>query len=199
MQAPSRTAEATVDAGLRPEAARASSLRDASSQDSTGLRNMQQLIQLRWIAVVGQVVTILVVHFWLGIALPLATMLAVLSSLAAFNLGSLLWWRRHGPVTNTALLVALIVDVASLALQLHLSGGIANPFVFLFLLQVALSTVLLRPPASWVVAAATMLCVIGLIVALMRQSNVPPARLLAVHAAFHSRRTESSAAILISR
>ena len=42
-----------------------------------GVRNMQPLIQLRWIALVGQLATILFVHFVLGIALPLATMLGV--------------------------------------------------------------------------------------------------------------------------
>lgn len=182
MQAPSRNAETTADAAPRPDAARASSLRDASWQDSTGLRNMQQLIQLRWIAVVGQVVTILVVHFGLGIALPLPAMFVVLAGLVAFNLGSQLRWWRDGPVSNNALLLALIVDVASLALQLHLSGGIANPFVFLFLLQVALSTVLLRPPASWVVAVATVLCVIGLIlVPAPVRLPVDPARGFADH------------------
>lgn len=120
-----------------------------------GLRSMQQLIQLRWIAVIGQLVTILVVHFGLGIALPLHWMLGTLAALALFNLGSqFLWWRR-GAVSNTALLAALLVDVGSLAFQLYLGGGIANPFVFLFLLQVALATVLLQPPGNWVVAAAT--------------------------------------------
>ena len=53
--------------------------------------------------------------------------------------------------------------MASLTLQLYLSGGITNPFVFLFLLQVALGTVLLRSSASWILAAATGLCVAALI------------------------------------
>lgn len=43
----------------------------SSSRDRAGVRNMQQLIQLRWIAVVGQVATILVVQYGLDIALPL--------------------------------------------------------------------------------------------------------------------------------
>ncbi len=133
-------------------------------RDQTGLRNMQQLIQLRWIAVVGQLLTILVVHHGIGIALPLPTMLWVLGALVLFNLGSLLWWRHRRHVSNRALLAGLLVDVVSLALQLHLSGGIANPFVFLFLLQVVLGTVLLRPPANWVVVAAAGLCVLALVV-----------------------------------
>lgn len=133
------------------------------SAPHAGLRSMQQLIQLRWIAVVGQLLTILVVHFGLRIPLPLHAMLGVLAGLAVFNLGSQFVWWRTGRVSNNALLAALLVDVASLALQLHLGGGITNPFVFLFLLQVALSTVLLRPSGSWIVAAATGLSVAALI------------------------------------
>jgi two-component system, sensor histidine kinase RegB len=156
MQAAARHTEARTDAERRSRS-------ETASRDRTGLRNMQQLIQLRWIAVVGQLVTILVVHYGIGIALPLHSMLCVLAALSAFNFASHLWWRKRVQVSNAALLAGLLVDVASLTLQLYLSGGITNPFVFLFLLQVALGTVLLRSPASWVLAAATGVCVVALI------------------------------------
>ncbi len=123
---------------------------------------MQQLILLRWIAVVGQVVTIAVVHRGFGIALPLAPMLAVVGALTLFNGLSLLYWRRRARVTGPALLTGLLVDVAALTAQLYLSGGIGNPFVFLFLLHVVLGAVLLPPAQSWIVVAATGLCGVGL-------------------------------------
>ena len=157
-------------------------LRLAGSYDRAGLRNLQQLIQLRWIAVVGQVATILVVQYGLGIALPLQPMFAVLAALVLFNLASHLWCRRHTQVSHAALLVGLLVDVASLTVQLYLSGGIANPFVFLFLLQVVIGTVLLRSPGSWVIAAAAALCVVGLAaVPAPLKLAVEPARGLADH------------------
>ena len=62
----------------------------ASLDNATGHQNMQQLIQLRWFAVVGQVVTILVVHYGFAIRLPLDHMLQVLTCLALFNMVSLL-------------------------------------------------------------------------------------------------------------
>jgi two-component system, sensor histidine kinase RegB len=154
----------------------------SSSRDRAGLRNMQQLIQLRWIAVVGQVATILGVHYGLGIALPLGLMCGVLAALAVFNLVSHLWWRRSEHVSSIALLVGLLVDVASLTIQLYLSGGITNPFVFLYLLQVVLGTVLLRATLSWVIAAAAALCVTGLtMVRTPLALTVEPARGLADH------------------
>ena len=88
-----------------------------------GLKNMQQLIQLRWIAVVGQVAHHRGRALRLGIRLPLHQMLAVLACLAAFNLLSLLRWRLARDVTNGELFVALLVDVAMLTAQLYLSGG----------------------------------------------------------------------------
>lgn len=131
-------------------------------RDSAGGGDMQQLIQLRWIAVVGQLLTIALVHFGLGIRLPLAPMAAVLAALAAFNGLAMLRWRRRERVTNGALLLGLLADVAALTAQLHLGGGIANPFVFLYLLQVALAAVLLRPWSSWLIVALTSACVVGL-------------------------------------
>lgn len=132
--------------------------------DHAGLRSMQQLIQLRWIATFGQVAAILVVHFGYGITLPLQAMFAVLGVLVVFNLLSLAWWHGRSRITGLALLVALLVDVASLTVQLHLSGGLSNPFLFLYLLQVALGAVLLRSPYTWLVAAATALGVVLLVV-----------------------------------
>ncbi|QCO68125.2 HAMP domain-containing histidine kinase [Luteimonas yindakuii] len=131
--------------------------------DHAGLRSMQQLIQLRWIATVGQVAAILVVHYAYGITLPLQAMFAVLGVLVVFNLLSLAWWHGRSRITGVALLVALLVDVASLTAQLHLSGGLSNPFLFLYLLQVALGAVLLRSPYTWLVAAATALGVVLLV------------------------------------
>ncbi|KAF1687769.1 histidine kinase [Pseudoxanthomonas broegbernensis] len=128
-----------------------------------GVRNMQQLIQLRWIAIVGQVATIAFVHFALHIRLPLAAMLGIVAYLALFNLASLLFWRSRQDVGDLALLFALLVDVAALTAQLHLSGGITNPFVFLYLLQVALGAVLLPAWAGWVVVAASCAGVLGLV------------------------------------
>ncbi|WP_343227304.1 ATP-binding protein [Pseudoxanthomonas sp. PXM01] len=154
----------------------------SNSRDRAGVRNMQQLIQLRWIAVVGQVATILVVQYGLDIALPLGLMCGVLAALAVFNLVSHLWWRRSEQVSSVALLVGLLVDVASLTIQLYLSGGITNPFVFLYLLQVVLGTVLLRAPLSWVIAAAAAVCVTGLtLVRTPLELMVAPARGLADH------------------
>ncbi|QKS01790.1 HAMP domain-containing histidine kinase [Sphingomonas sp. CL5.1] len=116
-------------------------------------RNLLLLILLRWLAVGGQLATILVVEFGMGIRLPLAPMLTTLAGLVVLNLVQLATARF--PVTNAELLGALLIDVAALGVQLALSGGATNPFVTLFLLQVVLGAVLLEAWSSWLLVAVT--------------------------------------------
>jgi two-component system sensor histidine kinase RegB len=130
--------------------------------DSTGLENMRQLVQLRWIAVVGQIVTIAVVNFVFDIHLPLQQMSVVLICLVAFNIASMLRWQAHHEVTNGELFFALLVDVTTLTAQLYLSGGATNPFSFLYLLQVILGAVLLRAWSVWTMVGITAGCYVGL-------------------------------------
>jgi two-component system sensor histidine kinase RegB len=130
--------------------------------DAAGYRNMQQLIQLRWIAVVGQLTTIAAVTMGFGVHLPLPEMLRLLACLVAFNIFSYLRWSEQRHVDNRQLFLALLVDVFSLTAQLYLSGGITNPFVFLYLLQVILAAVLLQPWSSWTIVAITGACVAAL-------------------------------------
>lgn len=119
--------------------------------------NMRQLIQLRWIAVAGQLLTILVVQFGLGVALPLGAMLLLVGLLAMANLLATVLLPRHR-ASNVELLLALLVDMGALTAQLHLSGGSDNPFTLLYLLQVVLGAILLRPWSAWVLVAASALC-----------------------------------------
>jgi len=124
--------------------------------------NLLQLIQMRWLAVAGQLLTILIVEFVLGLSLPLIEMVTLLAVLAVFNVAS---WLRHRlalPVSNGELFAGLLVDVGVLTCQLYYSGGSANPFIYLYLLQVAVGSVLLRPFYTWAMVFVTSLCFVGL-------------------------------------
>jgi len=129
---------------------------------AAGHKNMQQLIQLRWIAVVGQITTIVIASGVLGVQLPMPAMLNVLACLIAFNVASILRWQENQVVSNSELLLALTVDVASLTAQLYLSGGATNPFVFLYLLHVILGAVLLETWSTWTIVIVTGACIVGL-------------------------------------
>src|SRR3546814_12251424 len=92
----------------------------------------------------------------MDMSLPLEPLLASVAVLAAINGVSLLLLRRRRAVTNAELTAALLFDVAALAWQLHHSGGLANPFASLFLLQVVIGAILLTPRSSWAIVAAAL-------------------------------------------
>ncbi|GHE51573.1 two-component sensor histidine kinase [Camelimonas fluminis] len=145
----------------------------ANPDDLANRQNLLLLIHLRWIAACGQIATILAVHVWLGVRLPLAGMLAVVAFLVCVNLASVWRSRWPGGISSSGLFLELLVDVGALTLQLYLSGGAANPFIFLYLLQLMLGLVLLRAWAVWALVVITSLCFIGLMF-FRREIVMPP-------------------------
>lgn len=126
------------------------------SAESAAVENMRQLIQLRWIAVAGQTLTIVVTRTVLQVPLVLVPMLGMTVMLAAANLIATMALTRQR-VLNSEIMLALLLDMMALTLQLHFSGGAANPFIALYLLQVVLGAILL--PQLWagfLAAAATL-------------------------------------------
>lgn len=129
--------------------------------ESTAAKNMRQLIQLRWLAVLGQFIAILIVHFQLDIRLPLGPMLFTVGSLALINLALQFALPRHR-ASDLELFLALFLDMAALTVLLFLSGGATNPFIFLYLLQIVLGAILLPQIWVWLLFGATALAYAGL-------------------------------------
>lgn len=134
----------------------------ANVEFAAGHKNMLQLIELRWIAVIGQITTIASAIMIFRIELPLVHMLQVLACLIAFNVASHLRWHERRPVSNGEMFLAILVDVSSLTVLLYLSGGTTNPFAFLYLLQVIVSAVLLDVLWTWSIVMVTIACMAGL-------------------------------------
>lgn len=152
-------------------------------RDTTDKKNLFLLVQLRWLAVIGQVVTILIVHFQLRIPLPLEPMGAVVLFLVGLNIVSLIHLRSQETANNTQLFLELLIDVAALTVQLYLSGGATNPFISLLLLQVALGAVLLEAWSTWVLVLVATACFAWL-TGTYRPLALPPDRegeLLSLH------------------
>ena len=148
-----------------------------------GRKNLALLVQLRWIAVCGQIVTLLVVSVQLDIDLPWQPMSAVLVALVGLNLASLVRLARPGFITNAELFTALLFDVAALTLQFYLAGGATNPFTFLYLLQVTLGAMLLDAWSIWTMVAVTGVCfsVLTVLYRPLDLSSLPGRSLFALH------------------
>jgi len=126
--------------------------------DPAGVKNMKQLIDLRWVAVIGQVAAISITQWVFRIPLPLELMLGILSSLIGLNMLSLFRWYTLPSASNRELLAGFLIDVGALTALLYFSGGATNPFVFLYPLQLALAAMLLDSRSTWVLVGITSIC-----------------------------------------
>ncbi len=126
--------------------------------------HLQRLIRLRYMMVAGQLVTILIAEFGLGLALPLPPMLGLTLALALFNAATHLRLRHGGPVSQREFTAQLMVDVAQLGLLLYLSGGYANPFIYMLLPPLAIAAAAVSGLYTAIVAAAAIVCYSALLV-----------------------------------
>ncbi len=97
----------------------------------------------RWVAVVGQLFTILFVHFSLGIALPLAWLLPAVAASALVNVVLALSLGWSARLSEPAAAALFIFDLLQLGWLLWFTGGIHNPFSLLLVVPVALAAGLL--------------------------------------------------------
>lgn len=116
------------------------------------------LIQLRWIAVFGQLATIVVAAAVLRVRLPLAPLLLAPLLLIVINLAAAKVVVQAKAFSQRELFSALMIDVVALCWQLYYSGGATNPFTFLFLLQIVIGAIILEARWSWLVALNACLC-----------------------------------------
>ncbi len=100
---------------------------------------LQTIVWLRWLAVVGQTATILIVAFGLNFPLPLLTCAVLIGALAVANL----FLSARFPATyrlepwEATLLLAF--DLLQLTALIYITGGLSNPFVPLICVQVIIA------------------------------------------------------------
>jgi two-component system sensor histidine kinase RegB len=104
---------------------------------------LRTLTLIRWIAVVGQAFTILLIHVSLGFALPLVPLLGAVALSALINLFLSVRGTATTRLTESSAALLLGYDVAQLAFLLALTGGLQNPFAVLLLVPVTISATIL--------------------------------------------------------
>lgn len=122
--------------------------------------NVQWLARLRWAQITGQALTVLVGQFLLDGALPITALLVVISLGLVSNLALELYFfgdRRAAGAPPRAvyewqLALVMALDVGILTGLLYLTGGPHNPFGLLYVVQIALATVLLRAGWAWILS-----------------------------------------------
>ncbi len=114
----------------------------APSVDEASRVQLRTLVLIRWVAIVGQMATLLVVYYGLGFDLPLFATMITVSSSAIVNLAAqFIGGSRR--VSEKGAAGYLAFDTVQLTILLYLTGGLGNPFAFLLLAPVAISATVL--------------------------------------------------------
>lgn len=114
---------------------------------------LRTLILLRWLAVAGQTASILFVYYGLGFEFPFIWCLFAIAVSAAVNVALMMTRSSQTIVADWEAATQLGYDVLQLAVLLALTGGVQNPFIFLFVAPVAVSAAVLRPSVTAGLAA----------------------------------------------
>ncbi len=110
-----------------------------SGEAELGMLRLRTLVRLRWLAIIGQTGAVLGVNFALGFPLPLGLCLAAIALSAWLNIFLTIRWRKSVRLHETHAGLLLVYDVLQLGVLLYLTGGLGNPFSFLFLVPVTIS------------------------------------------------------------
>jgi two-component system sensor histidine kinase RegB len=105
--------------------------------------SLRKLVLIRWVAVIGQAVTLLIVHYGLNFALPVKSALAVVAASAVLNTAASLPRSIGARLGDREAALYLAYDTLQLGVLLYLTGGLQNPFAMLMLAPVTISATIL--------------------------------------------------------
>jgi len=131
-----------------------------TSKDNIHL-DKKTLVILRWIALVGQYLTISIVYFIFKFELPFfyCSLVILIGVLTNFYLQ---FQFKKNQLNNFASTVFLFYDLTQLSLLLYLTGGITNPFAILLIVPAIVSSTFLNLKSTINLSIATIIILIFL-------------------------------------
>ena len=117
------------------------------------------VVILRWIALIGQLITIYVVHFFLELNLPI-----ILCSITIFCGGLtnifIQFTFKKNQLSNIESTILLFYDVIQLAVLIYLTGGVTNPFVIFLVVPAIVSSTLLNLTSTFFLSFITIITLV---------------------------------------
>src|SRR6266852_4562819 len=126
--------------------------------------SLRRLVLIRWVAIAGQAVALLVVHFAFDFRLPLRPAFAVVGCSVALNLLIPFYRRAAARLGEFEAACFLGYDLLQLGVLLYLTGGLQNPFAILILAPVTVAATILslRPVIALALFAIAIITLLAL-------------------------------------
>ncbi len=119
---------------------------------------LDTLVRLRWLAVLGQAVAVLVVHDGFDFEVPFWACLGVIAVYASVNVALRLRFRSNQRLEPHHAAWLLALDIIELGVLLFLTGGLQNPFSFLFAGPVLISAAALPARMTLMLGVLAIVC-----------------------------------------
>ncbi len=103
------------------------------------LLRLNTLIRLRWLAIIGQSLAVVLVAYWFRFPLPVAPCFVLIACSACLNLFLALRFPATHRLNHLSALVILVFDALQLTGLLYATGGLTNPFSLLVAVPVVVS------------------------------------------------------------
>ena len=100
---------------------------------------LRTLTSLRWLAVGGQTLAIMTVHFGLGFATPLGLCIAAIAASAWLNIFAMLRFSPQRFLSDREATGFIAFDIVQLSALLSFTGGLLNPFSALIIAPVTIA------------------------------------------------------------
>jgi len=127
----------------------------AAAEGGQNETNLPWLLRLRWGALAGQLLTIVFVRYAMRSPIPIASLFGLL----AISLLTSVAWRLRPPglvIRSSWLGATMVLDILVFSGLLYFTGGPMNPFSFLYLVPIALATVILGSRWTWALVALSL-------------------------------------------
>ncbi len=126
-------------------------------QDGKNLR-LETLVNIRWLAIGGQTLAVLVVWLYLGFSFSPELCLLLIAASAILNAALRVRYPANQRFSANASATLLAYDIVQLTLLLFLTGGLQNPFAILLVVPVVISATTLSIAHTSVLGALVIVC-----------------------------------------
>ena len=119
---------------------------------------MRTFVATRWLAIVGQAIAVLFVHFGLGFTLPLGLCLAAIALSAWLNVFLMLAFPSQRLASTPEAVAQFTFDILQVAFLIAITGGLENPFVLMIMAPVTIASISLDSRIAVGLALLALFC-----------------------------------------
>ena len=126
---------------------------------------LRTLVFVRWFAIAGQIVTLIVAQYLYGLKLALVPCAIIIGMSVLTNIFALIVFPDNRRLSETETVFTLLFDTLQLSLLLAFTGGLSNPFALLILAPVTIAATVLptRSTLFLAVCSVVMITIVSLI------------------------------------